>query len=326
MTVVLRSICKYYFQGQAVDKGADCLIDYCFTKDRNEEERTNFNQKYRTKVKTSVLYLGTSAVVIATFANPLLSLPAACATGTVGSIPFVKPLISNLKTRVKNFWYNVPFCAKIKNVAVGALFIGAHGSVTYIMSQHMERNHYTPASLALSNLTVPCCELVNELLSCSTVKRRVSPPPSRTSPNEHSPLRDFLPMQDQISEQRRKIAEVKYKIHFLDLFILQHEDLKQLCMAEMAANPTCINIGAIKDTINIQFAEQAAENQPNDIDLLTQLKLECLSLDFALNERMELIKRSKQIWPLFQKHVRDKNGDQNGQRAIGFDPNELIAT
>lgn len=314
MCVVLRGFYDHYIRGEAVEKAADNLADrlgeMCVFSQPNEK----FTEKQRSTVTSNFLWVTTSAIAIATFANPALTIPVGCTLGGVATVPFVRPLFSSLKTRICNGVEKIACKTKLKSALIFSLFCAAHGGVTYWMSTGMEPKEFVPLSITFSNLTMNgAIEVVKKIIKRDETKRRLSPA------DEHSPLWQkprclesaksktpnvlkIIDLTSQIDAHRQRISVARGKIQKLDFFVSSFPELRKICMEEMQAKPHLANFDAIFKPI------PPTENPDsigiiNEIQLNTKLQKEANDLEDSLQERIEFIERSKKLKQCFEEHM-----------------------
>lgn len=330
--MVVRGFIDYYIFGKSVDSAHDLIIE-SLSKGRSDEYQRVIAQ-YKTPTKVALCWCSCSAVLsLAT--STLLSPAVGTAVGVLGTVPFVKPLLSSVTSHIVKCYRSFSVPQKVLSVTTVAAFSLAEYGI--LRANGIPSRNYVPIALLLSNLPVDA-----SLLATTEFQRRNAEANAKVSPNERSPLskrkpaavnhsgnaasnsptphsRTALfdavlvqpkPSANVIVSNRRKEAEAeiaKYEVLLkkIQTFIASKPDLAELCAEFMVLD---------KDNVAISpTAIIGSLNSKDEVDVMTQLKIKANTLKHNYEECLLFIQRNDAVAAAFQKHI---DADPQATRAL----------
>lgn len=245
------------------------------------------SQEYKTESKVALLWLANTVLLQLTVGNPLLPSYIRYPLGVLSLLPTAKTFYSNVKLHIANTVENATPEKRIKCIFVATMvtcfdllaLIGA----AYSLQNKKERVDVV-ISLALWLTFANAC--IN-LLSTSSFfdKKHVS----------KESLADEL--KNETEALIKEIDFLKSNIQKIDSFVISRKDLLELVKdyAEKFPEYICNDIDFSTDDLNMD----------DDIDKMTIYKIKRLECEHMLNERIEFIKRHKEVYDSFYKHVKE---------------------
>ena len=300
MYPILKGIYDYCFNWDDVDKTADHIIDYFSTP--NEK----LNPQQRSASKSALLWFTSSTIATANFANSTLSVPVRCTLGCLTLVPFVKPLLSNLKSRIHVCSEELSFTTTIKTTAIFSFFCTAYGMGTYWMSTSMESKKFIPLNIILSNFTMNgAMYVVNQMILGEEKNKEYLSHSDKGNPLQS---KDVCCFDESIENAKETVRMLREKIQAIDDFIYKYPELRQICMEEIQAHPDWVRFDVI---FNLPPATKSQEpiNYIEQLDFITDLKIEANHLESSLRERMEFIEASSRLYDCFKKYFFQASDD-----------------
>jgi len=339
MSVLLNQIYKHYIKGECVDKAADKVVRWLGFKIL-PGSKDEFSEETRGTIKTALLCVSTSTIALATYTNPWVSIPVGCTIGGVATVPFVGPIYSSLKSRVKilkeKYKLNLTSCTKLKSFLIYSLFLSVHAGVTYywMSTTNMKPREWGAVSIASTNVTMNgAAYVVNKIIEWNlkaqqdTFQSKGSPlPPKSNSTSNWCWNRtkkksgsDAIDITGEIEKERDHIAKVRYKIFALDSFVRSFPELERTISEELVAKPYLVDLKAILDIP--ENTGHAGDVMPGSDDFRLRIALykEAITLEYSLGERIELIQRSDKIMQCFTKHweqVKAQQGSRSDNASV----------
>ena len=266
------SLCKWYFQGQAVDTAADLIL-----------ERSKSTNAFKTKAKVALIWLGISVVIAASF-NPIVPTVAGFAISALGLVPFVKPLFCSVKSLITDSFWKNPLYKRVQIIAWWILFGGLQAVLTYLAGPFLGTTSTVPIAIALSNLTL------NGAIYF-TKRSPISQLADRSSRLER--FDDAL--RADCDDLRKQEDDLRAKLNVVDDFVEANPELAASFSEAFA-----------KDKQNIAGSLVIPPTIADDTDLITRrtnLKLLVNELEHGYLERVEFVQRNAKFQACFLKHL-----------------------